>query len=92
VLKERADCTILYNQLANRVGNLLMAHMNEQLSSFDLHGLVTKEWPEKAYTRNQVKRALAWHLDNNPDYVKSRLGCFNNKTRLYWFEDVSQSA
>lgn len=43
MLKERKDCTPLYNQLAGRVTTMLMAYRHRELSSFELHEFVSRD-------------------------------------------------
>jgi hypothetical protein len=58
------------------------------MSSVTVHEIVVSQYGDR-YTVGQVQRALKWQAENNSSLIKTQLGGLNNKTRVYWYEPVS---
>ena len=87
-LLQRTTSTRLHNAITNIVGLIIKSRPNELMTAATVHALITNQYGDR-YTENQVRKGLKWQAENNPDLVKTKLGGFNNKTRVYWYEPVS---
>lgn len=87
-LLQRTTSTRLHNTITNIVGLILKSRPNEPMTAATVHALITNQYGDR-YTVGQVQKGLKWQVESNPDFVKTKLGGFNNKTRVYWYESAS---
>lgn len=88
-LKIRNGPTFLYEKVTNLVGLYLINLPNVEVTPKQVYSDLNFHYSKEMYTLNQVRKALEWQAENNPDLIKKRMGGYHAKCRIYWYEPNS---